>query len=63
MFISYEELKAMEEQYAEQLRVAQSHLEVIRELIKVAEEKHVVVEEQTEEVGFQEEIETQTYAQ
>lgn len=42
MFISYEELKAMEEQYYEQLRNAQAHLDVVRELLKFAEEKEAV---------------------
>ena len=42
MFISYEELKVMEEQYCEQLRNAQAHLDVVRELIKIAEEKEAV---------------------
>ncbi len=63
MFISYEELKEMEEQHVEQLRVAQAHLDVIRKLIKVAEEKQAVVEEQQEEVEFQEEPETEQFAQ
>lgn len=60
MFISYEELKEMEGKYVEELRNAQSHLDVIRELIKVAEEKEPVKSEcdevETEEVSeFQEE--------
>lgn len=42
MFISYEELQAMEEKYLEELKNAQSHLEVIRELIKFAEEKEAI---------------------
>ena len=42
MFVSYEELKSMEEKYYEELKNAQSHLEVIRELIKFAEEKEAV---------------------
>lgn len=56
MFISYEELKAMEEKYEEEVRVAQSHLDVIRELVKFAEEKEAVKIEEAEEVSqFQEE--------
>lgn len=51
MFISYEELKAMEEKYAEEVRVAQSHLDVIRELVKFAEAKESVKVEETEEVA------------
>ena len=65
MFISYEELKEMEEKYVEELRNAQSHLDVIRELIKVAEEKEPVKskcdEVDTEEVSeFQEETAIET---
>ena len=61
MFISYEELKQMEEKYAEEVRVAQSHLDVIRELVKFAEEKQTFKTEETEEVAdFQEETEVQT---
>lgn len=50
MFISYEELKAMEEQYCEQLRNAQAHLDVVRELLKFAEEKETVKPTYTEVV-------------
>ncbi len=42
MFISYEELKDMEEKYFEQLRTAQARLDVVRELLKLAEEKEPV---------------------
>ena len=57
MFISYEELKVMEEKYAEELRNATAHLEVIRELIKVAESKTPpVLEEQNETNTYEEDL-------
>ena len=42
MFISYEELKLMEEKYREEVRSAKAHLDVICELIKIAEDKEPV---------------------
>jgi hypothetical protein len=64
MFISYEELKFMEEKYAEEVRVAQSHLDVIRELVKFAEEKVVSKSEETEEVAeLEEETDVEEIAQ
>jgi hypothetical protein len=65
MYISYEELKAMEEQYYEQLRNAQAHLDVIRDLLKIAEAKEPVKSEcdETEvELDEPETVETETIA-
>ena len=55
MFISYEELQEMEARYYEELKSAQAHLDVIRELMKLAEEKEVVEEPVEEIVEEQEE--------
>lgn len=64
MFISYEELKEMEEKYTEEVRVARSHLDVIRELVKFAEAKESVKVEETEEISdFQEETEVEEVAE
>ena len=64
MFISYEELKEMEEKYTEEVSVARSHLDVIRELVKFAEAKESVKVEETEEISdFQEETEVEEVAE
>lgn len=45
MYISYEELKEMEEKYLEALKSAEAHLDVVRELLKLAEAKAPVEED------------------
>lgn len=55
MYISYEELKAMEAEYLEKLRSVQAHLEVVNELLILASSK--VKEEETVEEFQDEQVE------
>lgn len=62
MYITIEELKAMQEKCIEEKRSIDARLSVLDELIKLAENKEPVVEETVEvSVGFEqsEEIEIQ----